>query len=81
MAANARVSSILSLGWHVFLLTLGAIISAFGVIVFEAPFKIAPGGISGVAIILNNLIHTPIGLIILIGNIPIQIFAYRMLGG
>ena len=81
MAANLRASSILSIGWHVFLLTLGAIISAFGVIVFEAPFKIAPGGISGVAIILNYVIHTPIGLIILIGNIPIQIFAYRMLGG
>ncbi|MEO8395995.1 MAG: YitT family protein [Chloroflexota bacterium] len=81
MAANARVSSILSLGWHIFLLTLGAIISALGVIVFEAPFKIAPGGISGVAIILNYVIHTPIGLIILIGNIPIQILAYRLLGG
>ena len=39
--------AIFSLGWHVFLLTLGAIISALGVIVFEAPFKIAPGGISG----------------------------------
>ena len=81
MAANLRASSIFSLGWHIFLLTLGAIISAFGVIVFEAPFKIAPGGISGVAIILNYVIHTPIGLVILIGNIPIQLLAYRMLGG
>src|SRR4051812_34914788 len=81
LSANMRASSIWSIGWHVFLLTLGAIISALGVIVFEAPFKIAPGGISGVAIILNYVIHTPIGLVILIGNIPIQIFAYRMLGG
>ncbi len=81
MAAKLRASSIFSIGWHIFLLTLGAIISALGVIVFDAPFKIAPGGISGVAIILNAVIHTPIGLIILIGNIPIQIFAYRMLGG
>ena len=81
MAANLRASSIWSIGWHVFLLTLGAIISAFGVIVFEAPFKIAPGGISGVAIILSYVIHTPIGLVVLIGNIPIQILAYRMLGG
>ena len=81
MAAKLRASSIFSLIWHIFLLTLGAIISALGVIVFEAPFKIAPGGISGVAIILNHLIHTPIGLVILIGNIPIQILAYQMLGG
>ena len=63
------------------MLTLGAIISALGVIVFEAPFKIAAGGISGLAIILNDVIHTPIGLVILIGNIPVQLLAYRMLGG
>ncbi len=81
MAANTRLSSLLNVGWSLLLLSLGAVISAFGIIVFEAPFKIAPGGISGVAIILNNLIHSPIGLVVLIGNIPIQIFAYRMLGG
>lgn len=63
------------------MLTLGAFISAASVIVFEAPFKIAPGGISGVAVILNILLGTPIGLMVLIGNIPIQILAYRMLGG
>lgn len=67
--------------WLMFLLSLGAVISAIGVIVFEAPFNIAPGGITGVAIILNDLIHTPIGLVILLGNIPIQLLAYRMLGG
>ena len=63
------------------LLTAGAVISAAGVIIFEAPFKIAPGGISGIAIILNHLFHTPLGLMVLIGNIPIQIIAFRMLGG
>jgi uncharacterized membrane-anchored protein YitT (DUF2179 family) len=57
------------------------LISAISVIVFEAPFKIAPGGISGIAIILNHLFGTPIGWMVLIGNIPIQIFAYRLLGG
>ena len=51
------------------------------VIVFEAPFQIAPGGISGIAVILNNLIGTPLGLVVLLGNIPIQILAFRMLGG
>ncbi len=83
MSGNRRLSlpSPLRFGWLMFLLSLGAVISAIGVIVFEAPFNIAPGGISGVAIILNDLIHTPIGLVILIGNIPIQIIAYRMLGG
>lgn len=63
------------------LLIVGAVISAIAVIVFEAPFDIAPGGVSGVAIILNHLIGTPIGLMILLLNIPIQVIAYRMLGG
>ncbi|MBW4437577.1 MAG: YitT family protein [Pleurocapsa minor GSE-CHR-MK-17-07R] len=62
-------------------LVLGAFISAIAVIIFEAPFNIAPGGVSGVAIILNELVGTPIGLIVLLGNIPIQIIGYRMLGG
>jgi uncharacterized membrane-anchored protein YitT (DUF2179 family) len=81
MIANARLSSILRIIWLVVLLTIGAVISAIAVIVFEAPFKIAPGGISGIAIILNSVIGTPIGLVILLGNIPIQIIGYRMLGG
>ncbi len=78
---NSRLTTILSLSWTLFLLTLGAVISAVAVIVFEAPFDIAPGGVSGIAIILNSLIGTPIGLVILIGNIPVQLIAYRMLGG
>ncbi len=81
LTRNARLASLLGTGWQIVLLTLGGVISAIAVIVFEAPFKIAPGGISGIAIILNYVIHTPIGLVILIGNIPIQILAYRMLGG
>jgi uncharacterized membrane-anchored protein YitT (DUF2179 family) len=81
MTANPRLSSVLTLGWQVVLLTLGAVISAIAVIVFEAPFDIAPGGISGIAIILNSVIGTPIGLVILLGNIPIQLLGYRLLGG
>lgn len=72
---------VISLIFRYLLLTVGAVISALAVIVFEAPANIAPGGVSGVAIILNELIQTPIGLVILIGNIPIQLLAFRMLGG
>ncbi len=79
MTATPR--ALLGFAWQMLLLTVGAVISAIAVIVFEAPFQIAPGGISGIAIILNHVIHTPIGLVILLGNIPIQIIGYRMLGG
>ena len=66
----------------VVLLGLGALISAVGVIVFQVPFNIAPGGVSGLAIIISHLVGgAPIGLLVLLGNIPIQLFAYRVLGG
>jgi uncharacterized membrane-anchored protein YitT (DUF2179 family) len=81
VAANPRLSSLLSVIWHLILLSLGALISAISIIIFTAPFDIAPGGISGIAIILNSLIGTPIGLVVLLGNIPIQLIAYRLLGG
>ena len=64
------------------LLIVAAVIDATSVNIFFAPFQIAPGGVTGVAVILNHLdARLPIGLLILIGNIPIQVLGYRMLGG
>ncbi|MBN1566069.1 MAG: YitT family protein [Anaerolineae bacterium] len=63
------------------LMTLGAAISAVQVAVFMIPAEVVPGGVSSVAVILNALIGTPVGLVILLGNIPIQYFGARMLGG
>lgn len=62
-------------------MSAAVLISAVAVIIFLAPFNIAPSGISGAAVILNKLIDTPIGLMTFILNIPIQILAYRMLPG
>lgn len=79
-------SAFINLNWRgrlsrLVLLTVGSLLYALSVSVFFAPAEIAPSGVSGVAVILNHLIGTPIGIMILIGNIPIQILAYRMLGG
>lgn len=63
------------------LLVLGAIVNAGSVVVFLTPFNIAPSGVSGLAVILNTLIGTPIGIMTLLLNIPIQFLAYRMLPG
>ncbi len=72
----------LSLLSDLVLLTVGALLSAVAVVLFMSPFKIAPTGVSGIAVILNYLDpRLPIGLMVLIGNIPIQIIGYRMLGG
>jgi len=63
------------------LLTLGALTVAFSVIVFLAPFNIAPSGISGIGVILNATVGTSIGIVVLVLNIPIQILSYYFLPG
>lgn len=62
-------------------LIVGGIIVALGVAVFIAPHQIAPGGASGIAIILNSFISVPIGLLMLALNIPAFILGFRRLGG
>ncbi len=69
-------SQVLRMVW----LVIGALIGAISVIVFMAPFNLAPGGVTGAAIILNELFNWPIGLMIIVGNIPIMLLAYRMIG-
>src|SRR5687767_8518489 len=48
---------------------------------FLAPFDIAPSGVSGIAVILNHAISTPVGWVVLLLNIPIQIMGFYMLSG
>ena len=73
-----RVSLVLAF----IMLIIAAVIDALGVAVFLARSDIAPGGVSGVAVMLNHLDpRLSTGLLILIGNIPIQMLALRMLGG
>lgn len=62
-------------------LTIGALVVALSVILFLAPFNIAPSGISGIAVILNATVGTSIGLVVLVLNIPIQILSYYFLPG
>lgn len=63
------------------MLTIGAFIASLAVMVFLAPNSIAPGGVTGIAIISNKLLSTPIGLLIFLLNIPIQLVALRLLPG
>jgi uncharacterized membrane-anchored protein YitT (DUF2179 family) len=63
------------------LITLAAIGEAVGVLVFFSSLNVAPSGVSGISVLLNKTLGTPIGLMILLMNIPIQILAYRMMPG
>ncbi len=59
---------------------VGAVILAIGYNMFMVPNMLAPGGISGLAVVLFYLIKSPVGLTIIILNIPIFIAGYLTLG-
>lgn len=61
----------------------GAIIQALSVVMFLAPADLAPGGVSGLALIFNRIIPFPIsiGLWILLLNVPLLALGIRYLGG
>ena len=63
-----------------FFLTIGSLISAINLNLFLAPSELAPGGVSGAAIILNKFTAWPIGLLMLSMNIPLIFVGFRYLG-
>lgn len=60
--------------------TVGAVIYAVSVTVFTAPNNIAPGGITGIATVLNFLFGLPIGTSILLINLPLLIISAQKIG-
>ena len=57
----------------------GAFLQAVGVWCFIEPSRIAPGGVSGIALMLNHLFALPIGAVSLVINIPLMIAAWCLL--
>ena len=61
-------------------IVVGTLIMAAGYVYFIIPYKIVPGGIYGISIVIHYLLHTPIGLVALAFNIPLTIIGTRILG-
>ncbi len=57
----------------------GAFLQALGVWCFVEPCKIAPGGASGIALLINHLTSLPVGTMTLVLNIPLLISSYFLL--
>jgi uncharacterized membrane-anchored protein YitT (DUF2179 family) len=62
------------------LLTVGSIILAINFDIFLAPFNIAPGGVSGMAIILHEFTGWLPGLTMLVLTLPMLILGFYCLG-
>lgn len=58
----------------------GGILYAAGIYTFASAAEFAPGGISGIAIILNRLFGLPIGIMTIVINIPVVLLCIKTLG-
>jgi uncharacterized membrane-anchored protein YitT (DUF2179 family) len=67
--------------WDYLLILCGALIQALALRLFLVPADLVSGGISGLAQLLNHFTALPIGMIILLGNIPLFIIGWGYLGG
>ena len=65
---------------RVLYIVLGTLISALAINIFFVPQNISSGGASGVGIILNYLFEFPIGIVVILLNLPLFVIATIKLG-
>jgi uncharacterized membrane-anchored protein YitT (DUF2179 family) len=82
---NQKQSWIMRISWSsgrdYILITIGTFLQAFAIRMFLVPGHLVSGGIGGLAQLINFYTGFPIGVMILIGNIPLLIIGWRHLGG
>ena len=59
---------------------LGSVLMGIGIYSFAEQADIAPGGLSGIAIMLKYLWNLPVGVMVLVMNIPLLLIAWKYLG-
>jgi len=64
----------------ILMVLLGSLIMASGYVFFIVPYKIIPGGVYGIAIILYHTLGIPTGTAGLVMNIPLIIWGVKELG-
>ncbi|WP_029897609.1 YitT family protein [Desulfohalovibrio reitneri] len=61
-------------------IAFGAALAALGYVLFQLPFNLAAGGMSGLGIIVNHYSGFPPGLFFLLSNVPLFAVGYFFLG-
>jgi uncharacterized membrane-anchored protein YitT (DUF2179 family) len=62
------------------LIFLGVLIQALSMVLFYVPGKLAAGGVSGIAQLINHFTGWPIGTLYIVINIPLLVLGWRYLG-
>src|SRR5512140_3906433 len=64
-----------------FVIAFASLIQAVSLRIFYVPANLASGGVSGISQLINHYTGWPIGLMVLIGNLPLFLIGWRFLGG
>ena len=79
MKSSSNTKSSLKLD-EIIILFVGCLLMGISINMFLNPHNIAPGGLTGISIIINTLTGIPIWLINITFDIPLFLFAFRILG-
>ncbi|MBQ8137578.1 MAG: YitT family protein [Clostridia bacterium] len=63
------------------LIVLGCVIGGAAYPAFLTPSSIAPGGLTGLATILNYVFHFPVGITSMVMNLPLFVVSFIFMGG
>jgi uncharacterized membrane-anchored protein YitT (DUF2179 family) len=63
------------------LITAGVFLQALALRLFLVPAQLVSGGVTGLAQIVNYYTGWPIGVMVLLGNVPLFLLGWRYLGG
>jgi uncharacterized membrane-anchored protein YitT (DUF2179 family) len=77
LAVHARLRGLIG---SILLMVAGSTVMALAYRLFLIPHHIVPGGAGGVAMVLNHLVGTPVGLVILVINVPLFVIGIKALG-
>ena len=75
-----KKSGLKKYSFDIFFLTVGALIAAMSLELFLKPNNILDGGVVGISMILNHVIHVRLGLLTILLNIPFLIMGFRNIG-
>ena len=75
-----RLPRILDELWRLLLIVVGAVLAGLGFSLFQVPYNIAAGGVSGIAILINHFTGWPISVMYLVMNVPLFVLGFFYLG-
>ena len=73
---NSRLAKAGTLFFDYLVIFAGAVLYGISVAMFTSPNDVAPGGLTGVATMLNYMFSLPIGIMIFVMNIPLFIWGF-----